>query len=100
MLGRLVGAPLTSADSLSRVDRRLKQRGGRITMGTSRQIPLFVWRSATQIGRDSSAVVRDLIIVCMAGLLLGFLFEGTLEKVHAHVACARARGMPPSVASC
>lgn len=49
--------------------------------GMLRQTSLFVWRSATQLERSSSQLARDLLIVCVAGTLLGFLFEGELEKV-------------------
>ena len=33
-----------------------------------------------QLERASTTLLRDLIIVCVAGTLLGFLFEGNYEK--------------------
>ena len=65
----------------TRLERRLQENGGRITAGGWTQVLLFVWRSATQLERSSYAIVRDLFITGMAGLVLGFLFEGTMEKV-------------------
>lgn len=64
----------------TRLERRLQESGGRITSSVFRQIPLFVWRSATQLERGSFTIVRDICIVCIAGCMLGFLFEGTYEK--------------------
>jgi len=77
----LLGKWLVDGEGHTRTDLRLKYNGGRKTAGTLRQIFLFVWRSAVQLERASTNSVRDLFIIVVAGLLLGFLFEGTLEKV-------------------
>jgi hypothetical protein len=71
---------LRHAPGHSRLDARLKDNGGRRTVGVLRQVRLFTWRSATQLERASSVAVRDLAITCVSGLLLGFLFEGQYEK--------------------
>ena len=41
---------------------------------------LFFWRGVTQLLRSGGAALRDVWIICIAGTVLGLLFEGTLEK--------------------
>ena len=78
LLSRWLGN--SNENGQTRLEQRLKESGGRVTVGLFRQVRLFVWRSALQLERSASVAVRDLMIICVAGTLLGFLFEGTYEK--------------------
>jgi len=77
----MLGKWLRDGEGPTRTDLRLKHDGGRKTARMVRQVSLFVWRSFVQLERGAVNIVRDLFIIVVAGLLLGFLFEGTLEKV-------------------
>ena len=67
-------------DEETQLERRLTDHGGRRTAGRCRQLVLFSGRSATQLLREGPTVLRNLLLVCLAGVLLGLLYEGQYEK--------------------
>jgi len=66
--------------ALNRLERRLQRNGGRSTAGFCRQLRVFVVRSSLQLRRAGFSALRDLLLACVVGLLLGFLYEGTFEQ--------------------
>ena len=57
----------------------LTDHGGRRTGGGAAS-SLFSGRSATQLLREGPTVLRNLLLVGLAGVLLGLLYEGQYEK--------------------
>jgi hypothetical protein len=58
----------------------MRRHGGRRTASVGMQLRLFLWRSCVQNARDGGTLARNALIVGVAGLLLGFLYEGALAK--------------------
>ena len=81
----------SAAEERTALDRRLHSNGGRVTAGFWTQLRVFTWRAARQLQRELGGALRNALIVCIGGVLLGFLFEGPFEAARCDSTASRLK---------